>query len=1513
VLNLEPCHDPHYHLEEVTHDATAYYLREGEAPGVWRGSGAVALGLAGEVTPQALHDLFQGKNPADGTFLISARGSASRASARAAEASLDVAAVAARLDLSQEAVRARLRSGVIEGHKGPGGAWHVPPSALDAYRAAGSPPPGCRPPPGPGPDGTYGLAEAARVAGVTRSYLCRIVADRPPALTTREDGKPAQYLFGRRDARGHWRVDAAELERFMADRREPRAVPAYDLALRAPKSVSILHALGHLVPARTLARLGLPANLAVEVVEAHHAAVEDTVGFLERRAAWVRGPQGRVQAAGLAAALFDHRSSRAGDPLLHTHVVIANVATGVDGRRAALDGTALYAWAKAGGHVYQARLRAELVGRLGVRFEPPHHGVADIAGMPRALVEHFSERRREILEVMRRLGLEGAAAAQRAALATRRPKDDHAHQRPEQLAARAAALGVGPAQLAALMGHGPARPFAVADRERIAAHLASPEGLTARTTRVDLRDAVCGFATELPEGATAAQLESWATALLHDPARFVPVLGAPTRAADVIRRGDGRRVRAGGVERTYATPELLAQEAAVVAAHTHGWGERGRGVGAGVATPEAVEAALAARPTMRGEQVEMVRRITTSGLGVDVVVGGPGSGKTYALGAAAEAWRASGLRVVGASLQGGAAEVLAAEADLDERYTLAGLLLACRREGPGLLARSVVVVDEAGMADTRQLARLAARAAEAGAKVVLVGDPDQIPEVGAGGAFRFLVERLGSRVVALRENHRQLHASDRRRLGLIRRGEAEEAIASAQADGRWHTAATADAARHAMLAAWAADPGEIGRDKFMIATSVAEVEWLNRAARAMLGAEGALGDEALTVRLRAPGRAVDRRELRVGDRVRAARNDWRRRVFTGMVGTVTAVDPGAFAVGVVFDRDRDRGDPRPLTLGRAYLEEARWTTSTGKVEVVAPGLTHAYASTANGVQGRTATRAYVLVAEAGLYRQAAFTAASRARLETHYFALTVPDPDEIARHDRPSHLADPDPADTAALARAMWRDGAQTMAVVADPLAAEVGELMGRPPAWLWAERARLAERLGAGLPLAEGLRRVRAALVAAYGLDRPTLEDCAPLTAALSACLRVPGATPERLTALVLARRETRVRELDSADDPLAVLVWAAGRHAHGVLAAEAAARVGPGREAGTVTADATAERRLRILDEAIGRQRLGRLAATEADPPGHVVAVLGPTPDHPGALGPWRRGAAALLDYRDAAGLFDRPGTGGEGFERALGSRPQEAVLGAHHDDARAALLGARVAILLAGLPRHVPPLDLRPPPPVETLAQRPLAELGAELADLRTRREDREALGVALARARRQAAEAERAAQEVAGRRRRGGRHLPRRGNGDAGSDPSLAAAEPGATAARERVAALEDRLARSEEPATERMQDLEAAIAVRQGRLQARVLTDPPPWVVTHLRERAEEVPPSAQLVGRLAAAYGEAAALADRAGRPLDAPCLNDLLGLAPGDPERLAAWHALQAELGAAPHDPPAPPLQLGR
>jgi conjugative relaxase-like TrwC/TraI family protein len=223
-----------------------------------------------------------------------------------------------------------------------------------------------------------------------------------------------------------------------------RRVPGFDLTFSAPKSVSVLFGLGDEPLRRTIR-------------SEHEAAVEETIAYMQRVAA--RGRRGRggkvlIEGEGFVAAGFRHRTSRAGDPQLHTHVLVATLVEGHDGRWSASDGRGIYQHAKTAGYLYEAALRERLTRRLGVEWTPARNGIADIEGVPASVLRTFSRRRAEVEAERRRRGESSAAAARMATLATRRRKDYGVV--PDELMGewrtRAARLGFDRASLRALQG-----------------------------------------------------------------------------------------------------------------------------------------------------------------------------------------------------------------------------------------------------------------------------------------------------------------------------------------------------------------------------------------------------------------------------------------------------------------------------------------------------------------------------------------------------------------------------------------------------------------------------------------------------------------------------------------------------------------------------------------------------------------------------------------------------------------------------------------------------------------------------------------------------------------------------------------------------------------------------------------------------------------------------------------------------------------------------------------------------
>src|SRR5215218_3179113 len=281
-------------------------------------------------------------------------------------------------------------------------------------------------------------------------------------------------------------------------------VAGFDLVFSPPKSVSLLHALGDEETRRA-------------VNEAHLSAWQSALAYLENEACVTRrGKNGvfREHAGGFVAAAYQHRTSRAQDPHLHTHVIVANMAQSPsDGKWRALDGEPiLRSYRLAAGYLYQAQLRAELTRSLGVEWEQPRKGLAELREVPRAAIREFSTRRVQVVEQLARQGGGGFYAAQLAAVETRERKEhvDLAGLR-EDWRARAAEQGLGNRELRALLGRARHRDLSREQLLRIARQLLGPRGLTEKQTAFTEPEAVMAWAEAHTQGAAVERLRTLAT------------------------------------------------------------------------------------------------------------------------------------------------------------------------------------------------------------------------------------------------------------------------------------------------------------------------------------------------------------------------------------------------------------------------------------------------------------------------------------------------------------------------------------------------------------------------------------------------------------------------------------------------------------------------------------------------------------------------------------------------------------------------------------------------------------------------------------------------------------------------------------------------------------------------------------------------------------------------------------------------------------------------------------------
>jgi hypothetical protein len=323
------------------------------------------------------------------------------------------------------------------------------------------------------------------------------------------------------------------------------------------------------------------------------------------------------------------------------------------------------------------------------------------------------------------------------------------------------------------------------------------------------------------------------------------------------------------------------------------------------------------------------------------------------------------------------------------------------RDGSPLQPGSVLVVDEAGMVGTRQLARLLDHAEQQSVKVVLVGDPKQLPEIDAGGLFRALATRLPA--IELTDNRRQSHGWEQAALDELRHGDPDAALAAYRRHGRIRTADTAEAVRDRLVDDWWTTAKENLPGSLMIALRRDDVDDLNHRARAKMLAAGRLTGPAIVT-------TAGGLELQAGDRIVCLRNAPRHGVVNGTRATITRTNPTLRTVEAVDDRGVQ------LLLPADYLDDGH--------------VSHGYAITGHKAQGLTCDHTYTLGTET-LYREWGYVAMSRGKLTNQLYHGPSAD-----RHDDGLHHVHLDDRDeVASLTSRLRRTRAE------QPITPELAEL----------------------------------------------------------------------------------------------------------------------------------------------------------------------------------------------------------------------------------------------------------------------------------------------------------------------------------------------------------------------------------------------------------------------------------------------------------------------------------------
>ncbi|MEU4265561.1 MobF family relaxase [Streptomyces argenteolus] len=764
------------------------------------------------------------------------------------------------------------------------------------------------------------------------------------------------------DAEGLARARAHERDRVNV------RVRAYDLVADLPKSASTLWAL--LGPRRE-------ADFRVLVHEAKREAFAELERWIGYSVASELGERRRIATGGLLGWSVEHQSARPvddtpGDPHLHVHLVVANIARCEDGawRVIANGGMDLHRHARAFDALFKARVRALASERFGVRYERDGRTRAwEVMGIPAELRTHYSRRAAQVD------ALAGAGAGRdeklRVSAETRHAKHDegdidlHAHWRQRAVAlgidvdAMIAAAAPGPGPSGGLTAGGSPGPK-IPPPAAIARDVFDPaHGLTSSAKDFRRAELLAAVANACSYGLETTALDNLAEQVLAVPGYAEPL---PHRGSTTMSNTD-----------RYTTRDILDAEQIIVDQARSRYAS-----GSAQLTGDQAAAALgvfevASGFALDGVQRATVQRLLTAGHGVDAVIGAAGAGKTSLLEVCRIGWDAVGMTHAGASSSAVLAQNLFEGTGIPAR-TVASWLQGID-SGEGLRGIDVLVLDDAVLTDDRSLARLLTAAAATGTKVIGVGDPQQLRALGPAGGLEE-IHRL-VRGVVLHSNRRQKDAGERLALEAWRDGARDNALRMLAVGGRVHATDTAEQAHTEILAAWNQQrrrwsaPHDTVANLVLLAARNADVDTLNAGAQAIRSAAGELGATHTYARPR--GEQIT---LAVGDIVRVRQDGSRGRRGTGP-------DPlsGYRAVVTALDGEHNV----QITWRREYGVHGQAWLSPGQVGHGALAL--GYAMSVSASQGLAVETSLLYGLGADAYTL--YPAITRARSENHLWLATA--------------------------------------------------------------------------------------------------------------------------------------------------------------------------------------------------------------------------------------------------------------------------------------------------------------------------------------------------------------------------------------------------------------------------------------------------------------------------------------------------------------------------------------------
>lgn len=810
------------------------------------------------------------------------------------------------------------------------------------------------------------------------------------AAPTREDFEEIRQRVGGelfRQSHGRDANSSEELSRWITaqDQNLKQSVAGYDMVFTPTKSVSIAWGLGD-------------ESLRKGIEEAHEAAIRDALGYLESNAVYTRRGYNGVRqvdvTGGLIATKFRHHDSRAGDPNLHDHVVVANKVMAEDGSWLTLDGRMLYRQNVAASEVYNSKIIEHIHSALGLEFtahDQRGRKVFELAGIDPKLISGFSSRSREINETLEELeakfvaehghtptAKQRNALAQQATLATRPGKEDVTSlaERNVEWTAQAEAmvpdtpvgedLNAHLKDAAGRQANATINASAQVAATPVAEHAQNVverlEQQRSTWTEANIAPEVSRYFREAAAGSTISveRVEKTIEAVKDLSIGMTPAADVPVPSG--LRRKDGSSVyRVAGSE-TYTSAGLIAAEDRLVRAATTTPVIPTASAESFASTLDDYRKDASWQPSPA--QIEMARSFATSERLLAVGIGPAGAGKTTSTTLFVQAAQKAGHEVIGLAPTAAAASVMSQEMGISADTV--DSFLAREQTVP---AGSVLMVDEIGMVSTPNLSALVDRAETDGAVLRGIGDPRQLSAIGSGGALRLLEHEAGA--VHLEDVHRfRTDGEAAASLALrepAQQGQKDTPFAWYQDQGRI-SAGPEERSIAELFNAWSVDTDQ-GRESLMMAPSGAQVAQLNELAQAKAMSDGLL-DPTETYRTRAGA------TVHAGDTVVTRKNDRSLRLNRGKD----------------FVKNGDTWQVR--NIGSDGAVTLTHTSHAGTITVPADYATSSielgYARTIARAQGATVDRAHVLV-DASTSRANAYVGTSRGRDSNHIYVVTTND------------------------------------------------------------------------------------------------------------------------------------------------------------------------------------------------------------------------------------------------------------------------------------------------------------------------------------------------------------------------------------------------------------------------------------------------------------------------------------------------------------------------------------------